>query len=54
MSSIDFGTVGFVKELVDEVGMADIMHPKLGAGPPRPSKFREMRISPGHVFVIKS
>jgi hypothetical protein len=50
----DFGMVGFVKDLVDEVGMADITHPKLGAGPPRPSKFREMRISPGHVFVIKS
>ncbi len=52
--SHDFGMVGFVKELIDECGMADITHPVNGIGNPRPSKFREMRISPSHLFVIKA
>lgn len=52
--SHDYGMVGFVKELVDELGMADITHPQMGAGPHRASKFRELRISPSHLFVIKS
>jgi hypothetical protein len=52
--SHDYGLVGFVKELVDECGMADITREDLGTPPFRPSKFREMRISPGHVFIVKA
>jgi SAM-dependent methyltransferase len=52
--SHDFGMVGFVKELIDECGMADITHPDFGNAPPRPSKIREMRISPSHLFVVKA
>lgn len=52
--SHDFGMVGFVKELVDEMGMADITHPQQGSAPPKPSKFREMRLSPSHLFIVKS
>lgn len=52
--SHDFGLVGFVKELVDEVGMADITRTDLGRPPFRESKFKEMLISPGHVFVVKA
>jgi hypothetical protein len=48
-----YGLVGFVKELVDECGMADITREGMGRPPSRPSKFREMRISPGHVFIVK-
>lgn len=53
-SSHDFGMVGFVKELVDEIGMADITHPEYGLAPPRASRFREMRLSPSHLFVVKA
>jgi SAM-dependent methyltransferase len=52
--SHDFGMVGFVKELVDELGMADITHPQFGSAPQRPSRFREMRLSPSHLFIVKS
>jgi SAM-dependent methyltransferase len=52
--SHDYGMVGFVKELVDELGMADITHPRMGVAPQRESKFREMRLSHSHLFVVKS
>lgn len=52
--SHDYGLVGFVKELVDECGMADITDPDLGRPPQRRSKFQEMRISPGQVFIVKA
>jgi SAM-dependent methyltransferase len=52
--SHDYGMVGFVKELVDELGMADITHPQMGVAPHRESKFREMRLSPSHLFIVKS
>lgn len=52
--SHDYGLVGFVKELVDECGMADITRDDRGTPPFRPSKFREMRISPGQVFIVKA
>lgn len=42
----DFGMVGFVKELIDELGAADITHPEFGTPPQRASKFREMHLSP--------
>ena len=52
--SHDYGMVGFIKELIDELGMADITHPQMGRGTPRKSKFREMRLSHSHIFIIKS
>ncbi|HEV2762922.1 MAG TPA: hypothetical protein VGV38_08005 [Pyrinomonadaceae bacterium] len=52
--SHDFGMVGFVKELIDELGMADITHPTRGRPPQRASKFRELRLSPSHLFVVKA
>lgn len=52
--SHDYGMVGFVKELIDELGAADITHPEMGEGPHRASKFREMRVSPSHLFIVKS
>ena len=50
----NYGMVGFVKELVDECGMNDITRPDFGKPPQRPSKFKEMRISPGQVFIVKA
>ena len=52
--SHDYGMVGFVKELIDELGMADITDAEMGTGAHRKSKFREMRISPSHLFIVKS
>jgi len=52
--SHNYGLVGFVKELVDECGMADITRADRGTPPYRPSKFKEMRISPGQVFIVKA
>lgn len=49
-----YGLVGFIKELVDECGMADVTREDLGVPPYRPSKFKEMRIMPGQVFIIKA
>jgi SAM-dependent methyltransferase len=53
-SSHDYGMVGFVKELIDELGMADITHPQYGLAPPRASRFREIRLSHSHLFVVKA
>jgi len=52
--SHDYGLVGFVKELVDECGMADITRADRGTPPYRPSKFKEMKIAPGQVFIVKA
>jgi SAM-dependent methyltransferase len=52
--SHDYGLVGFTKELVDECGRADITRADLGRPPYRPSKFKEMRIVPGQVFIVKA
>lgn len=52
--SHDYGLVGFVKELVDECGMADITREDKGTPPSRSSKFHEMIISPGQIFIFKS
>lgn len=52
--SHDFGMVGFVKELIDECGMADITHADFGNAPQRASRIREMRISPSHLFIVKA
>jgi len=52
--SHNYGMVGFVKELVDEAGMGDITREDFGVPPYRPSKFKEMRIFPGQVFIVKA
>jgi hypothetical protein len=52
--SHDYGLVGFIKELVDECGMADITREDRGTPPYRPSKFKEVRIFPGQVFIVKA
>jgi SAM-dependent methyltransferase len=48
------GMVGFIKELVDECGMADITKPGLGQAPHRESKFERMMICFGQCFVVKA
>ena len=52
--SHDYGLVGFIKELVDECAMSDITREDFGNPPHRASKFKEMRISPGHALIIKA
>lgn len=52
-NSHDYGLVGFVKELVDEIGMDDITHPDFGISPRRPSRFREMKLSHSHLIIVK-
>jgi SAM-dependent methyltransferase len=52
--SHDYGMVGFIKELVDECGMADLTCPGLGISPHRLSKFHEMLVTPGLVIILKS
>ncbi len=49
-----YGMVGFVKQLVDEAGMADITHPSWGTPPARESKFASVRVSHGQVVIEKS
>lgn len=52
-SSHAFGMVGFVKELVDEQGAADLTRRLTTGTPTRPSKFGRLVIVPGIVFVTK-
>jgi hypothetical protein len=47
------GMVGFIKELVDECGMADITHAQFGKGEARSSRFEWVRLSEGHAIVKK-
>lgn len=50
-----YGMVGFVKELVDELGMDMITNPARGGiGPQRDPKFKKMTITPGQVFISKA
>lgn len=48
------GMVGFVKELVDEMGMPDITNPDHGVPPLRQPRFRDLHVLPGHVVVVKA
>jgi len=49
------GMVGFVKELVDELGVDMITSPERGSTVPQQQpKFKRMEIGPGQVFIIKS
>jgi len=52
----NFGMVGFVKELVDEVAWPDITSPDRGNSglQRRASIIREMTIYTGHAFVVKA
>jgi hypothetical protein len=49
-----FGMVGFVKELVDEQGAADLTRRLLDNPPERQSRFESLLIMPSIVFVRKS
>ena len=53
-SSHQNGMVGFVKELVDEAGIADATDERFGKGPQRKSMFKSMQISVGHVVIKRS
>lgn len=52
----NFGMVGFVKELVDEVAWPDIASPTRGNRrlSSRPSTIREVTLYTGHAFVVKA
>ncbi len=52
----NFGMVGFIKELVDEVAWPDITFPNRGNRdlPRRASMIREMTIYCGHAFIVKA
>ncbi|MDD5544968.1 MAG: class I SAM-dependent methyltransferase [Acidobacteriia bacterium] len=52
--SHDYGMVGFVKELIDELGTADITHRQFGSAPVRKSKFAEMHLAQSHLFIVKA
>ena len=52
--SHDYGMVGFVKELIDECGASDRTDPQRGRPPHQPSKFRSMKITHGHVMIVKT
>ncbi len=52
--SHDAGMVGFVKELVDELGAEDITHAPFANLPHRASKFSRIYFSRSHCFVFKS
>jgi len=54
-----YGMVGFVKQLVDEIGMAEITSAEHGVpnglmGPTRGSRFKELLITPGVILVTKA
>jgi hypothetical protein len=48
------GMVGFVKQLLDECGLRDILNPKFGVPGNRRSYIRSMHVSMGLVIVEKS
>lgn len=51
--SHDYGMVGFIKELVDEQGAADLTRKTIRGRPGRQSKFESLLITPSIVFVHK-
>lgn len=51
--SHDFGMVGFVKQLIDEQGAADMTRRYLTGTPGRSSKFSSITITPSIVFIKK-
>ncbi|MBV8738459.1 MAG: hypothetical protein JO007_14600 [Alphaproteobacteria bacterium] len=52
--SHDYGMVGLVKQLIDELGMDAITNPQRnGSRPQRFPKFQRMEVCPGQVFIVK-
>lgn len=49
-----YGMVGFIKTLIDEIGMADITKPGLGIEPFQDSAISSVHIYFGQVFIIKN
>jgi len=49
-----FGMVGFIKQLVDEMGANDATRKRLTGNPERNSKFKSLLIVPSIVFVKKA
>lgn len=55
LPSHDYGMVGLVKQLIDELGMDAITNPARDGRPPqRFPKFQRMEVCPGQVFIIKA
>ena len=55
MKSHSYGMVGFIKQLVDELGMDAITAPARGGKPPqRFPAFQRIEIYPGQVFIVKA
>lgn len=54
MPSHCYGMVGFIKQLVDEQGAADVTKANLKGKAKRKSKFTNMIITPGIVFIRKA
>ena len=53
--SHDYGMVGLIKQLIDELGMDAITNPaRDGPAPQRFPKFQRMEVCPGQVFIIKA
>lgn len=53
--SHDYGLVGFVKQLIDELGADAYTHPSRGSTEPhRAPRFRSVEYFPGQVFVVKA
>jgi hypothetical protein len=50
----DFGMVGFVKELIDELAAGDRTHERFGVGPHRLSSIAEMHLFHAHAFIRKA
>jgi hypothetical protein len=55
LPSHDYGMVGLIKQLVDELGMDAITNPERNGTPPqRFPKFQRIEICPGQVFIVKA
>ena len=52
--SHDYGMIGFLKELVDEVGVGDATLPGYGTGQRQVSMISKFEILHGHAFVYKA
>ena len=52
--SHDYGMVGLIKQLMDELGMDQIPNPDGSPSPLRFPKFQRMEVCPGQVFIVKS
>jgi len=49
-----YGMVGFVKQLIDEQGAHDVTRARSTGEPKRNSKFQDMLVTPGIIFVRKA